>query len=157
MGKLSNDDKMRIQTLREQGLGAKAIKSLYPTKGWKLSTVSYICKKIDETGSATTRRAGSGRPKTSRSESNIEAVGTMICSQENEPGTSKSTRQIAGQLNISRESVRLIAKRDLKFSSFKRVPVQIINEATRLKRLSRTKKLLKRLTVAKTKRVFFYR
>ena len=30
MGKLSNEDKMRIQTLREQGLGAKAIS--YPDK-----------------------------------------------------------------------------------------------------------------------------
>jgi len=28
MGKLSNEDKMRIQTLREQGLGAKGISKL---------------------------------------------------------------------------------------------------------------------------------
>jgi len=32
MGKLSQADKMRIQTLREQGWGAKAIKSAYPAK-----------------------------------------------------------------------------------------------------------------------------
>ena len=32
MGKLSNGDKMRIQTLREQGLGAKAIRARYPDK-----------------------------------------------------------------------------------------------------------------------------
>ena len=32
MGKLSNEDKMRIQTLLEQGLGAKAIRASYPDK-----------------------------------------------------------------------------------------------------------------------------
>ena len=32
MGKLSNEDKMRIQTLNEQGLEAKAIRASYPDK-----------------------------------------------------------------------------------------------------------------------------
>ena len=30
MTKISRDDKIRIQTLRDQGLGAKAIRSAYP-------------------------------------------------------------------------------------------------------------------------------
>ena len=42
MGKLSNEDKMRIQTLREQGLGAKAIRASYPDKNWSLSTLQTI-------------------------------------------------------------------------------------------------------------------
>ena len=46
---------MRIQTLREQGLGAKAIS--YPDKNWSLSTLQPICRQVDETGSAVTRRA----------------------------------------------------------------------------------------------------
>ena len=60
MGKLSNEEKMRIQTLREQGLGAKAIRASYPDKNWSLSTLQTICRRVDETGSAVTRRAGSG-------------------------------------------------------------------------------------------------
>ena len=32
MGKLSNEDKMRIQTLREQGLWAKTLRASYPDK-----------------------------------------------------------------------------------------------------------------------------
>ena len=32
MGKLSNKEKMRIQTLRKQGLGAKAIRASHPDK-----------------------------------------------------------------------------------------------------------------------------
>ena len=34
MGKLSNEEKMRIQTLREQGLWAKAIRASYPDRNW---------------------------------------------------------------------------------------------------------------------------
>ena len=43
--KLSVIDKLRVQTLREQGLGAKAIKSRYPDKNWSLWTVHSICKR----------------------------------------------------------------------------------------------------------------
>ena len=32
MGKLSYNDKLRMQTLREQGLGVKAVISSYPDK-----------------------------------------------------------------------------------------------------------------------------
>ena len=63
MAKLSNEDKMRIQTLCEQGLGAKLITASYPDKNWSLSTLQTICRWVDETGSAVTRRAGSGRPR----------------------------------------------------------------------------------------------
>src|SRR5437899_3069727 len=35
------------------------------------------------------------------------------------------------------------------------MPAQVINEATRLKRLTRCKQLIRRLTVNKTKKVFF--
>jgi len=44
MGKLSYDDKLRIQMFREQGLDAKAIISSYPDhEGWKLSFVKKVC------------------------------------------------------------------------------------------------------------------
>jgi len=51
MGKLSYDDKLRIQMFREQGLGAKAVMSSYRDyKGWKLSVVKKVCSRIDSTG-----------------------------------------------------------------------------------------------------------
>jgi len=65
---------MRIQTLREQHLGMKAIMAAYPNKGWALSTVKKICQRVDRMGSATERKAGCGRPKSAHSESNIAAV-----------------------------------------------------------------------------------
>ena len=74
MGKVSHDDKMRIQTLCEQGKGYKAILSSYPEKGWKLCTLKAICQRFHKTGSAVNRKPGSGRPKTARTEENIAAV-----------------------------------------------------------------------------------
>ena len=121
MGKLSNEDKLRIQTLREQGLGAKAIRASYPDKNWSLSTLQTICP--------------------------ITEVGALICSQEDKPGTSKSSRQVATQLNISASSVRRIAKLDLKLSAFRRVSAQVLSDTVKGKRLARSKALLKRLTV----------
>ena len=56
MGKISAADKM-MQTLREQGLGAKAIVKAYPEKQWKLDTVKRICRRIDVTGSAVSSRS----------------------------------------------------------------------------------------------------
>jgi len=43
MGKLSYDDKLRIQTFQEQGLGAKGISSYPDHTGWKLSFVKKVC------------------------------------------------------------------------------------------------------------------
>lgn len=155
MAKISRDDKIRIQTLREQGLGAKAIKKVYPEKQWSLTTLNRLCRQINETGSVIERKKGSGRPKSARTTENIAKVHELICSQEDRPGTSKSTRETARAVGISEGSVRNIAKSDIGLSSFKRTPVQVINEATRQKRLTRSKSLLRRLTVQKSKRVFF--
>src|SRR6218665_2417159 len=74
MGKISYDDKLRMQTLREQG--GKAIIAKYPHKGWKLVTVNAICKRIDQTGFAVQRKPGSGRPAT------VRTADTVWCQQE---------------------------------------------------------------------------
>ena len=83
MAKHSQDDKMRIRTLREQGLGEKAIKSAYPLKKWSLNTLQMICRRIDQTGSAVERKVGSGRPKSVRSTNNIAMVHEMLCFKNN--------------------------------------------------------------------------
>jgi len=41
MGTVSVDDKLRIHTLREQGLGYRAIAAKYPEKNWKLGTEHF--------------------------------------------------------------------------------------------------------------------
>jgi len=151
MGRISYKDKMRIQTLHEQGLGAKAIRSRYPAKQWSLNTLKTICRHIIKTGSAVTRQSGSRRPKSARTDQNIATVGDMICSREDQPGTSKSSRQIAKTLGMSDRSVRHIAKMDLdlELSAFRRMPAQVLSDAVKLERLERCRALLRRLTVNK--------
>ena len=155
MGKLSVTDKIRMQTLYEKDLGAKAIIAAYPDKQWKLSTVKKIGCHVDEMGLALERHKGSGRPKFVRTPTNIDRVNKLICSQEGNIGKHLSTRQISAELNISRTSVRRIAKEDLNLTSFRRVPAQIISDAVCQKRLERSSALLRRLKVRDTKRVFF--
>lgn len=155
MGKVSLEDKLRIQTLREQKLGAKAIVSAYPGKRWSLTTVKRICRLVDKGESATERKAGSGRPRSARTEENVAEVSELICSQEGASGTHASIREIASELNIGRSSVHRIAKKDLKLNAFRRVPVQVLSDATRVKRLQRARALLRRLKVRDVKRIFF--
>ena len=143
-GKVSVDDKMRM---REQGLGYRAIVAKYPEKNWKLNTVKLICKRVHETGSALTRKPGADRPRSVRTPKMIEQVSELISSRENQPGTSKSNRKIAEQLNIHRSSVQRIVKRDLQLSVFQRVPAQIISESVKQKRRECCKKLIRRLPV----------
>lgn len=148
-------EKMRIQLSREEGLGAKAIKSKHPELQCSIAQIHRICKRFDETGSALWRKPGSGRPKTARSMANIAAVQELICSQEDKPGTSLSIRQIAAQVGIGRTSVNEIAKHDLRLKAFKRKAVQVITAATKEKRLARCTQLFRRMTVSNTKRTFF--
>ena len=60
------------------------------------------------------RRSGSGRPKSIRTDENINVVGEMALSQETEePGSHDSAREIEFETDISRSSVRRIFKDDL--------------------------------------------
>ena len=44
--------------------------------------------------------AGSGRPRTTRTAENVDVVGDLVQSQENQPQTHPSTRQISRKLRI---------------------------------------------------------
>ena len=74
--------------------------------------VHNLIKKIKETGS-TERRKGSGKPFTATIEENASIFEELVCSQEDEPGTHNSSRQIAPQISISKSSVhRFVKKRN---------------------------------------------
>ena len=63
-----------------------------------------MVKKIQETGSGE-RRKGSGRPVTASMDKNCDEVEELLCSQEDEPGTHYSAREIASHLELSRSSL----------------------------------------------------
>ena len=83
----TNEDRILIKSLHlAKGYGAKKLVNEFPMKNWKVRSVSWLLKKLRETGT-TERKQGSGRPRTSRTDENIEAVGELIQSQENRPQT----------------------------------------------------------------------
>jgi len=78
MGKISYEDKARIETLQKLGFGYQTTVAKFPEKGWKLCSVKAICKRVDERGSATERKPGRGRPKTARTEKNVRYLKLLI-------------------------------------------------------------------------------
>ena len=137
---LSADDKAVIQAcFIEKGWGARRIVKEFPGKRWHTSSVGNLIKKIKETGN-TERKPGSGRPRTAVTNANKNYVEEFIVSQEDRPGTHKSQRQIAKDLNVSRSSVRRMTK-ILNLKSYKRIRVSRRNQNVRQKRKTRCKNL----------------
>jgi len=76
-----------------------------------VSSVRDLLHKIDTTNSIS-RKASSRRLRTVRTEQNIERVAELICSQEDNPESSKSPRDIEKLTGISRSSVRRVVGLD---------------------------------------------
>jgi len=62
-------------------------------KKWSKRGVENFQKRLRTTGSIE-RAPGSGRPSTTRTAENVDDVGDLVQSQENQPQTHRSTRQI---------------------------------------------------------------
>jgi len=64
IGKITYEDRARIDTLRKLGFGYRTIVAKFPEKSWKLCSVEATCKWVDKRGSAKERKPDSGRPTT---------------------------------------------------------------------------------------------
>src|SRR6266446_7868850 len=90
----TSDDRILIKALRiEKGYGAKTLLKEFPTKPWSLSAVSNLRVKIDATGSVS-RRVGDGRPLSACTNDNCAIVADLVLSQEYDPGTHRTIREI---------------------------------------------------------------
>ena len=135
--KLSEEDKIIIKYLRQKfGYGAKRIIKDHPEKNWGLRNVGYLLKKIDETGDVKGRK-GSGRPKSSRTENNINAVKELISSQKDKLETHATPNEISKMMDIPRISIRRRIAEDLKLQPFKKIKGQQIDIRTKEKRIER--------------------
>ena len=153
--KLSEEDKIIIKYLRQKfGYGAKRIIKDHPEKNWGLRNVGYLLKKIDETGNIK-RREGSGRPKLSRTENNINAVKELISSQEDKPGTYATPYEILKMMDIPRTLIRRIIADDLKLQPFKKIKGQQIDSRTKEKRIERCPNLFRVFTKQVFETAFF--
>jgi inhibitor of nuclear factor kappa-B kinase subunit alpha len=142
--KILHEDALLIKNLYLlKGYGAKRLMKEFPNKGWKLGGVDSLLKKIRTTGSVD-RQSGSGRPRSVRTDENVEMVESLVLSQEDKPKTHRSTRQISRETGIHRSSVHRIIHRDLQLKCLKRRRAQLLTENNRVARLTRCKQLLTR-------------
>ena len=93
---LTKDDKTLIKNVWEsKKYGVKRlIKESFPNKKWSKRGVEDFQKQLRTTG-CIERAPGSGRPRTTRTAENVDAVGDLVQNQENQPQTHRFTRQIS--------------------------------------------------------------
>ena len=155
MARLTTEDRSLIKCLRmEKGWNALRMMQEFPLRKWKKSTLNDLIRKIDKTGSAD-RASVSGRPRSARVQENIQVVAELVCSQEGQPGTSKSPREIARETGISRSSVRRIVKKDLHLKTFRRRNVQLLSNIDKKKRVDACRRLKARMTADRISQTWF--
>jgi len=126
----------------------------FPHKHWSKWTLNRLIKQIDTTGSAD-KKKNPGRKRNIRTAPNVNAVEELVLSQEEAPGTHRSTRQIAREAGISQRSVLRIIHKDLKLKCFKRKRAQELTEANKLTRLTRAKQLLNKYPESLVNSIWF--
>ena len=119
----SHDDKVLIRHYcMDEGYGPTRILNKFPDKGWTLNGLKTLVANIKERDGDLSRKEGSGRPRCAATPENIDAVETLILSQEDQPGTHLTQRRIASELGISQASVSRISTDDLGLHAFKKIP-----------------------------------
>src|SRR4051812_9947854 len=107
MAPLTDDDRVLIRILRrDKGFNSFQMIKEFPNRGWNKSMLNRLIQKIDATG--TSSRKTPERIRTARTPANIARVSELPCSQDDDPGTSKSSREIQRETGISRSTVRRI-------------------------------------------------
>jgi len=89
--------------------GVKKLVKSFHKKEWRLCSLNYLIKKTRET-STTDQQPGSGRPHTSHTAENIDAVNDLVLSKKSVPETHKTTCQIARETGVLWRSVGRITK-----------------------------------------------
>ena len=154
--KTTAEDRCLIKLLRqEKKWGAKKILKEFPNKAWSLKTVNNIISKVDQYGTAE-RRPGSGRPRSARTAKNIQETEELVLSQEDNPGSHLSQREIGRKLGVAQSSVNRIVKQDLQLRCFKKFRVEELKPGEKLRREERATELLRRYPNATSlRRVWF--
>jgi len=68
-----------------KGYNARQLRTEFPDKGWT-SSINRLLKKFRDTGTVD-RRQGSDRPRSGRTDENIDQVNDMVLNQEDQPRT----------------------------------------------------------------------
>ena len=105
----------------------------FPHKGWTTSSTNRLLKKFRDTGTVerVDRRKGSDRPRSSRTDENNNQVNDMVLSQEDQPRTLATVREISWKTDVPKSSVVRISiiRKDLQIKCFNRRRAQELTEA----------------------------
>ena len=113
-----------------------------------------LLKTIDETGGVA-RKEVSRRPKSVRTEENIELVEEMILSEEDQPGTHFTLAGIARKLNIARRSASCAIDQYLDLRPLRKLKVQKFTDSDIEKCMIRSRNLLSNYTQKTLQTAFF--
>ena len=139
----SDEDKAVIKNdFMEKNWSVYRICKEHPTKNWNQVSVRRLLKRFQCYGTMD-RRSGSGRPRTVTTEENEMIVEELICSQEENPGTHLSPREIEKETGISRSSIQRMVKRS-GYKQFKRLKTPRMNENAKKRRKERAGNLVER-------------
>lgn len=151
----SRDDRILIRELRQsKGYSARRLLKEFPLKNWSLSGLNRLIKNIAVTGSSD-RQPGSGRPRSARTDENIAAVEELILSQDSQPSTHSSMREIAREVGVSLKTVQNIVHKDIRLKCLKKKRAQQLTEANMLTRLVRSRQLLREYPQSKVHFIWF--
>jgi len=114
----SSEDKILIKNISVEGMKCETVEEEFPDKGWTKSSINRLLKKFTDTGTVD-RRQGSGRPRSACTDENIDQVNDMVLSQEEQPRTHSTVREISRGTGIPKSSVRIV-KNYLQLKCFKR-------------------------------------
>src|SRR6478609_4322222 len=154
MAPLTEEDRILIRILRaEKGYNVHQMMIEFPSRKWNKYALHRLIKQIDATGTSKSRKCG--RKRSARTAANIAQVQELILNQDNNPGTSKSPREIERATGISRSTVKRIAKHDLSLKVYRRREVQKLSGVDSIKRLTACKRLKKRMTDEQIDRTWF--
>lgn len=141
---ISKEDKILIKNLvLLKGYSSRRLIKEFPSKGWSKNGLDVLLRKIRATSSVD-RQAGSGRPRSVRTQEKIDAVHDLVLSQEDRPQTHRTTRQIARETGISQPTVVRIIHEDLKLKCLKKRRAQQLTKSNADSRLQRCTKLLRK-------------
>ena len=97
---LTKEDKTLIKNVwKSKKYGVKRLIKEFPNMKWSKRGVDDFQKRLRTTGSIE-RAPGSGRPHTTRTAENVDAVEDMVQSPENQPQSQRCTRQNSQELEI---------------------------------------------------------
>jgi len=140
----SRDDKHLIKLLRQdKHYSARYFLKEFPNRNWTLGRLNHLLKKIDNFGSIEWC-AGSRRPRSAWTVANVDTVADLVQSQDDQPRSHLTVREISCKMDLPRSCVHDIVKKDLNLKCLKRKAVQELTEANKLARYERSKQLLRR-------------